>query len=177
MMPSHCRDWSYRANEAELSYCIWWGEEHSEIQFWCVSSKKIRETLKVMASNSERTDELLGWNSISKTSGGICSCTSCGHDRRVKSRLSLLFRITWKTVFVCFVSGMCPAQSHSHTVTKNTNHKVNLVQLVPLMCWCALLNKLTVFGHPILIVSIFVTVTTSADSSCSWGNNLIQIAK
>lgn len=173
MMPSHCRDWSYRANEAELSYCIRWGEEHSEIQFWCISSKKIRETLKVMAWSSEREQR----SYTSNMSAGMCSGSSCSHDHRVESRLSLLFRITWKTVFVCFVSGMCPTQSHSHTVTKNTNHKVNLVQLVPLMCWCALLNKLTVFGHPILIVSIFVTVTTSADSSCSWGNNLIQIAK
>lgn len=42
---------------------------------------------------------------------------------------------------------------------------MNLVQFVPLMCLCALLNKLTVFGHLPLTVSTVVTVV-SAPRGC-----------
>lgn len=79
-----------------------------------------------------------------------------------KSRLSLLLKITLnkkKTMFLFALCQVCVQLSQdSHCNKRDKFHPVNLVQLVPLMCWCALLNKLTVFGHLILIVSIVVTI-------------------
>jgi len=60
---------------------------------------------------------------------------------------------------------VCVQLSHSHTVTKIQVHEVGRSAACSshvLMCF--LLNKLTVLGHPILIVSIVVTITISIGS-------------
>lgn len=163
-------DWSHGANEAALSYYLCWGR----------GIQKLRVTLKQQLNSSNlechglaywdknmcesRVTELTVRLLRCQTLLCIFSCTNVAsfiaphEDYWVKSRWSVSLKVTLKSFRLLCVRYVSRVQSHTHTVTKIQVHGVNLVQLVPLMCWCALINKLTLFGHLIPIVSIVYTI-------------------